>query len=161
MNRFTEGLAMELAGYIPLALIPLSLAYAVVKHRLMDIELIFRKGLVYTLATAAIVGICLLVVGLYDSVLASDEEPHVTLIAILSALVVILLFTPVKSRIQDAIDRLFYRDRYDSRRALLRLSQELNADLDRRVLAPRPRRDVRERYATGMLMSNGWPKLPA
>jgi two-component system NtrC family sensor kinase len=131
---FTLGkeprLAMELAGYIPLALIPLSLAYAVVKHRLMDVELIFRRGLVYTLATAAIVGICLLVVGLYDSVLASDEEPHVTLIAILSALVVILLFTPVKSRIQDTIDRLFYRDRYDSRRALLRLSQELNADLD-------------------------------
>lgn len=123
-------LAMELAGYIPLALIPLSLAYAVVKHRLMDVELIFRRGLVYTLATAAIVGICLLVVGLYDAVLAGDEEPHVTLIAILSALVVILLFTPVKSRIQDTIDRLFYRDRYDSRRALLRLSQELNADLD-------------------------------
>src|SRR5262245_12083764 len=43
-------LAMELAGYIPLALIPLSLAYAVVKHRLMDVELIFRKFLVYTLA---------------------------------------------------------------------------------------------------------------
>ena len=131
---FTLGkeprLAMELAGYIPLALIPLSLAYAVVKHRLMDVELIFRRGLVYTLATAAIVGICLLVVGVYDSVLASDEEPPVTLIAVLSALVVILLFTPVKSRIQDTIDRLFYRDRYDSRRALLRLSQELNADLD-------------------------------
>ena len=41
---------MELAGYIPLALIPLSLAYAVVKHRLMDVELIFRRTLVYILA---------------------------------------------------------------------------------------------------------------
>ena len=43
--------AMELAGYVPLALIPLSLAYAVVKHRLMDVELIFRRTLVYLLAT--------------------------------------------------------------------------------------------------------------
>ena len=42
----------------------------------------------------------------------------------------ILLFTPVKSRIQDGIDRLFYRERYSSRRALLRLSQDLNADLE-------------------------------
>ncbi len=119
----------ELAGYIPLALIPLSLAYAVVKHRLMDVELIFRRSLVYVLATAAIVGISLLSMGLVGS-LFGDEEPHEPAIAILSTLVVILLFTPVKSRIQVAIDKLFFRERYLSRRALLRLSQDLNADLD-------------------------------
>ena len=36
----------------------------------------------------------------------------------------------MKSRIQEGIDRLFFRERYSSRRALLRLSQDLNADLD-------------------------------
>jgi PAS domain S-box-containing protein len=123
-------LAMELAGYIPLALIPLCLAYAVVKHRLMDVELIFRKSIVYVLATAAIIGICLLVVGLFNTTLAGDDEPPVAIIAALSALVVILLFAPVKVRIQEGIERLFFRERYHSRRALLRLSQDLNADLD-------------------------------
>ena len=124
-------LAMELAGFIPLAVIPLSLAYAVVKHRLMDVELIFRRTLVYVLATALIVGICLLAVNLFEATLAGDdEEPHAAIIAILSTLVVVLLFTPVKSRIQDGIDRLFYRERYNPRRVLLRLSQDLNADLD-------------------------------
>jgi PAS domain S-box-containing protein len=122
-------LAMELAGYIPLALIPLSLAYAVVKHRLMDVELIFRRSLTYLLATAALVGISLLGVGLLET-LAAGDEPHGTIIAILTTLVVLLLFSPVKARIQDAIDRLAFRERYDSRRALLRLSQDLNADLD-------------------------------
>jgi PAS domain S-box-containing protein len=122
-------LAMELAGYIPLALIPLSLAYAVVKHRLMDVELIFRRSLTYLLATAALVGISLLGVGLLET-LAAGDEPHGTIIAILTTLVVLLLFAPVKTRIQDAIDRLAFRERYDSRRALLRLSQDLNADLD-------------------------------
>jgi two-component system NtrC family sensor kinase len=122
--------AMELAGYIPLALIPLSLAYAVVKHRLMDVELIFRRTLVYILALAAIIGMCLLAVNLFQVLLASDQEPHVTIIAILSTLVVALLFSPVKNRIQEGIDRLFFRERYSSRRALLRLSQDLNADLD-------------------------------
>jgi len=129
-------LAMELAGYIPLALIPLSLAYAVVKHRLMDVELIFRRTLVYFLAVAAILGIVLLAVGLVNVLLAGDEEPHTTIIALLSTVVVILLFTPVKSRIQEAIDRLFYRERYSSRKALVRLSQDLNthlADLDRMI----------------------------
>ena len=123
-------LAMELAGYIPLALIPLSLAYAVVKHRLMDVELIFRRTLVYTLATAAIVGICLLALNLFQMILAGDDEPHVTIVAVVSSLLVILLFSPLKSRIQEGIDRLFFQQRYQSRRAVLRLSQDLNADLD-------------------------------
>src|SRR6266511_4209621 len=122
-------LAMELAGYMPLALLPLALAYAVVKHRLMDVELIFRRTIAYTLAVAAILGISLLTIGLTNVILA-DEEPHTTIIALLSTLVVILLFTPVKSRIQEGIDRLFYRERYNSRKALLRLSQDLNADLE-------------------------------
>jgi PAS domain S-box-containing protein len=123
-------LAMELAGYIPLALLPLSLAYAVVKHRLMDVELIFRRTLVYTLVLAALIGICLLVVNVFEVVLAQDHEPHVTIIAILSTLLVALLLSPVKNRIQDGIDRLFFKERYNSRRVLLRLSQDLNADLD-------------------------------
>ena len=128
--------AMELAGFVPLALIPLSLAYAVVKYRLMDVELIFRRTLVYILATAAIIGICLLAVNLFQATLAGDE-PHVTLVAILCTLVVILLFTPVKSRVQEGIDRLFFRERYSSRKALLRLSQDLNADLDLARMAER------------------------
>ena len=122
-------LVLELLGSISLALIPLSLAYAVVKHRLMDVELIFRRTMTYILAVAAVVGICLLALGVVNSVLAEDE-PHGTIIAVLSSLVVILLFSPVKSRIQDGIDRLFYRERYSSRKALLRLAQDLNDDLD-------------------------------
>jgi hypothetical protein len=121
------GLALQLAGYGPLAFVPLSLAYAVVKHRLMDVELIFRRALGYVLAVAVIVGLALLTVGLTDVLW---EEPHTTFMALLSALVVVMLFTPVKARIQEALDRLFYRERYSSRKALVRLSEDLNADLD-------------------------------
>jgi PAS domain S-box-containing protein len=121
------GLALQLVGYGPLALVPLSLAYAVVKHRLMDVELIFRRALGYVLAVAVIVGLALLTVGLTDALWA---EPHTALITLLSALVVVMLFTPVKVRIQEALDRLFYRERYSSRKALVRLSEDLNADLD-------------------------------
>ena len=121
------GLALELAGYGPLALIPLSLAYAVVKHRLMDVELLFRRALGYVLAVAVIVGLALLTVGVTDVLW---EEPHTTFIALLSAVVVVLAFSPVKTRIQEALDRLFYKERYRWRKALVRLSEDLNADLD-------------------------------
>ena len=122
-------LAMELAGYFPLALIPLSLAYAVVKHRLMDVELIFRRTLVFILASAAIIGLCLLAVNVFEELgVAPQGGAHGTIA--IAAGIVILLFSPLKSRIQDGIDRLLYRERYQSRRSLLRLSQDLNADLD-------------------------------
>jgi len=121
------GLALELAGYGPLALIPLSLAYAVVKHRLMDVELLFRRALGYVLAVAVIVGLALLTVGVTDVLW---EEPHTTLIVLLSAVVVVLAFSPVKTRIQEALDRLFYKERSSWRKALVRLSEDLNADLD-------------------------------
>jgi two-component system NtrC family sensor kinase len=135
-------LAMELAGYVPLALIPLAVAYAVVQHRLMDVELIFRRTLTYVLAIAAMVGLGLLTAGVLDAVLAGQPDPHGTIIAILSSLVVLLLFTPVKSRVQEGIDRLVYRERYNSRRELLKLSQDLNADLDLQRLTERLRDGV-------------------
>jgi PAS domain S-box-containing protein len=121
------GLAMQLVGYGPLALVPLSLAYAVVKHRLMDVELIFRRALGFVLAVAVIAGLALLTVGISDVLW---EEPHTTVIALLSAILVVLVFTPLKTRIQEALDRLVYRERYGSRKALVRLSEDLNADLD-------------------------------
>ncbi len=130
-------LAMELAGYIPLALIPLSLAYAVVKHRLMDVDLIFRRSLIFTLATAAVVGICLVAVGLLESLSSGENEPHIAIIAVLCALLVAALFSPVKSRVQDGIERLFFRKSSGSRRTLLQLSQDLNTHLDLMRLSER------------------------
>ncbi len=124
------SLAMKLLGYLPLALIPMSLAHAVVKQRLLDVELIFSRSLVYTLATAATIAVSLLLLRLFRVLGIDAAESGGTLVAVLSTLVVVLLFTPVKTRIQDAVDRILYRERYLSRRALLRLSQSLNTELD-------------------------------
>jgi hypothetical protein len=99
----------------------------VVKHRLMDVDLIVRRALGFVLAMAVLVSLALLTAGLTDVLW---EEPHNTAIALLSTLVAVLLFTPVKSRVQEALERLFYRERYSSRKALVRLSEDLNADLD-------------------------------
>jgi hypothetical protein len=123
----TPGLTMELS-VVPLALIPLAFAYAIIKYRLMDVEILFKRGMVYTLATAAVGALYLAILFAGAHYLVGDE--HSTILALLSALVVVLLFTPIKSRIQVGIDRLFYRERYDYRRALLAFSRDLNAHLD-------------------------------
>ena len=123
----TPTLTMELS-VVPLAFIPISFAYAIVKYRLMDVEVLFKRGMVLTLATAVIGGLYLAIFLASANYMVGNE--HSTILALLSAIVVVLLFTPIKSRIQNVIDRLFYRERYDYRRALLAFSQDLNAHLD-------------------------------
>jgi hypothetical protein len=128
---YLAGVSPGVGGAVsvgPLALIPLSFAYAIVKYRLMDVEILFKRGVVYTLATAVVIGLYLAIFLAGTHYLVAD--PHSTIIALLATMVVVLAFTPVKSKIQVAIDRMFYKDRYDYRRALLRLSRDLNADLD-------------------------------
>jgi hypothetical protein len=71
------------------------------------------------------------------------------IIAMLATIVVVLLFSPVKSAIQNALDRAFYRDKYDYRRALVGFARDLNSDLDldrlgERLVARHPR-DIRRR----------------
>jgi PAS domain S-box-containing protein len=61
---------------------------------------------------------------------ANDFDQHNWIVALLATLVVILVAQPVKQSVQNALDRVFYRDRYDYRRALLGFARDLNNDLD-------------------------------
>ena len=133
-------LGMELPNWtglsvVSLIFIPLAFGYAIVRYRLMDVEIMVRRGVVYTLATAAVVGIYFAVVG-GAAFLVQTRLPHSGSIGWLLAIVVTaLLFEPVKSWIQDRIDRLFYRERYDYRRTLTEFARQMNAEpeLDRLV----------------------------
>ncbi len=63
-------------------------------------------------------------------VFVADADEHNWIVAALATLVIVLLARPVKDAVQDALDRLFYRDRYDYRRALVAFARDLNSDLD-------------------------------
>ncbi|HQZ17421.1 MAG TPA: histidine kinase dimerization/phospho-acceptor domain-containing protein, partial [Vicinamibacteria bacterium] len=126
------GTVPELFGQIPLALLPLSLAYAIIQNRIVDIGFLFRRLLVSLIAVTTVFGVCLLVLGLMGDVNRTDAAPLILVICLVA-----LLFFPLKNRIQTAVDRLALKDRYDSRQTLLRLSPELSTELDRDRLAER------------------------
>jgi PAS domain S-box-containing protein len=123
------SLPMELSA-IPLSLIPLAFASAIVRYRLMDIEVIVKRGLVYAAALSAIVAIYVGLLELAQRVFASGADGNVWVIAFLATLVAVLLAPPVKEFVQTALDRAFYRDRYDYRRALVGFAGDLSSDLD-------------------------------
>ena len=120
---------MELTA-IPLGLIPLAFASAIVRYRLRDVEVIIKRGLVYTAALSAMVAIYLIFERLASEIFLGGSEQHNQIIALLAMLVVVLLASPVKTAIQAMLDRAHYRDRYDYRRALVGFARDLNSDLD-------------------------------
>jgi two-component system, NtrC family, sensor kinase len=123
---------------IPLSFIPLAYASAIVRYRLMDVEVIVKRALVYTAALAAIVLIyVVLLQGLERVFLERDSDDHSWVIAALVTLVAFLLAPPVKNAFQNVLDRAFYRDRYDYRRALVGFARDLNSDLDLNRLSER------------------------
>ncbi len=101
---------------LSLALLPLTFGYAIFRYRLMDVDLIFKRGMVSTLAAAAIVGAYFAVVaGIAE--LVHLQVPNSGPVGLVLAMVVTaLLFDPVRKWIQEHIDQFFYRTRYDYRK---------------------------------------------
>jgi two-component system, NtrC family, sensor kinase len=122
-------LALQLTA-IPLGLVPLTFASAIVRYRLRDVEVIIKRGLTYTAFGAASIALYFGMRRLTGFVFANDTDDHNWIIAALATLVIVLLARPVKDAVQNALDRVFYRDRYDYRRALVAFARDLNSDLD-------------------------------
>ena len=119
-----------------LGLIPLAFASAIVRYRLMDVEVIIKRGLVYAAALAAIAAIYAILLQTAGAIFRPDAERN-PVIALLATFVVVLLSRPVKNAIQAGLDRVYYRDRYDYRRALVGFARDLNSDLDLQRLSER------------------------
>ena len=130
------SLPMQLSA-IPLSFIPLAFASAIVRYRLMDIEVIVKRALVYAAALAAIVAIYAGLLQGVERVFFKDDPQNNWVLAVIGTLVALLLAPPVKQAVQNGLDRAFYRDRYDFRRALVGFARDLNSDLDLHRLSER------------------------
>jgi len=130
------SLPMQLS-VIPMSLIPLAYASALVRYRLLDIEVIVKRVFVYAVALAAVLTIYVVLLEGAERLYRTGEGGRDWIIAGLATLVALLLASPVKEAVQTMLDRAFYRDRYDYRRALVGFARDLNSDLDLHRLADR------------------------
>jgi len=115
---------------LSLVFLPLTFGYAIFRYRLMDVDLIFKRGVVYTLAAASIVGVYFGVVAGVAQLIQARVPSSGPAGLILAMVVTALLFDPVKNWIQQQLDQVFYRTRYDYRRTLVEFGRELSSEKD-------------------------------
>jgi hypothetical protein len=131
-SRGTEPdwlLVLDNLAFATWALLPAAIATAVLRHGLYDIDVVVNRALVYGSLTAALVATYLGSVLLLQLVLSPLTERSDLAVAA-STLAVAGLFGPARRRIQDAVDRRFYRHRYDAARTVADFSARLRRQID-------------------------------
>ena len=115
---------------LSLVFLPLTFGYAIFRYRLMDVDLIFKRGMAYTIAAGAITAAYFGAVGV-ASVLFHQNFPSAGPLGLVVAIAVTaLLFDPFKNWVQDYLDKFFYRKRYDYRKTLIEFGRDLNSETD-------------------------------
>ena len=115
---------------LSLGILPLTFGYAIFRYRLMDVDLIFKRGMVYTLAAAAIAGAYFAVVAGVAELVHLQVPSSGPLGLMLAIVVTALLFDPLRKWIQERIDQFFYRTGYDYRKTLIEFGRELSSETD-------------------------------
>jgi len=144
-SSLAKVILIPIGNVVPI-LIPLSFGFAILRSRLWEIDIIIHRTLVYGTLTvllaivyfSGVIGLQSLVLRLTGQVLDSP------LVIVGSTLLIAALFQPLRHRIQNTIDRRFYRRKYDAVRTLEAFSADLRNEIDLNTLTKRLKAVVEE-----------------
>jgi len=106
---------------------PASIAYSIVKHNLFDADTIIKRTVGYIVVTAVVIGAYVCVSLLLNMFLGRYELAQSRIFPILFTLGVILVFNPLRDRIQSIVDRLFYRLEYNYQETVQKISETMRS----------------------------------
>ena len=117
-------------GYLAILLIPISIGIAVLRYHLFDIDVIINRTLVYVTLTVILAafyeGAIVTLQHLFRVLTGQESE----VAAVASTLAIAAMFEPLRRRIQDLVDRAFYRRKYDAAKTLEALGAKLREETD-------------------------------
>ena len=145
-----------LLGAAPLVLVPVSFGYSIARYRLMDVEVIIRRSLIYAVLTGLLVGTYLLIVIVVGNILLKASGQTSQLVAIVATLLLAAAFAPARDRIQSFLERSFFREKHDMQIALQDLALSIPRTIERESLL-----DLVESRVKGLLHPTSFAILMA
>ncbi len=121
-----------------------AIAYAMVRHRFLDAKLLARRGILYALATAVLIGVYLLVIERANRFLSATFGLDARIIEPVVLVMALTLFQPAIGWLETSLDRLFLRDPGDYRNVLRQLGRDLQTTIDLDDLLTRSIRTLSE-----------------
>lgn len=114
----------------PVVVFPLSIAYSIIKHKLFDIDLIMQRTVLYGFTTGIVAAVFIGVVYGLNSVVSEqiNWQNPATVIFFCGLLVVAL--NPLRDKLQSIVDKMFFRNRYDYRTIVTKISRDLTTILN-------------------------------
>jgi serine phosphatase RsbU (regulator of sigma subunit) len=125
----------------PLALVPLTFAFAIIRFGLLDIRVIVRRSLVYSMVTIGVASVYAVALALVNSFVLGSQFSTSPAFPVVFALGVLLLLEPLRHRVQGWIDRFVHADRRRLEEAIRNLGRAVAAEVDPQPVV----RDVVER----------------
>jgi len=129
---------------ISLLAVPLTIGFSLLYYRLWDIDLIIRRTLQYSLLTGLLGLVYFGGVALLQTLLSAAGGQPSPVVIVLTTMLIAAMFNPLRRRVQDFIDRRFYRQKYDAEKALAAFSAEARSETDLEQLASHLTGTVRE-----------------
>jgi hypothetical protein len=145
--NLVEGLGQahfDVGSALAFTVIGVTLAIAITRYRLFDIEVIIRRTLVYSALTAVLAGVYFGSVLVLQGVMRGVTGEGSPLVVVLSTLLIAALAAPLRRRVQAAIDRRFYRRKYDAAWTLAAFGASVRDETDLERLSERLRDVVEE-----------------
>jgi len=128
------SLLANTAFFVLMLIIPTSIAIAILRYRLYDIDLIINRTLVYGSLTATLIALYFGGIVVLQRIFVLLTGQRSTLAVVASTLLIAALFNPLRRQIQSFIDRRFYRRKYDARKTLEAFSTKLRDETDLEAL---------------------------
>ncbi len=144
--------AANVAVSVPLLVAPVCFAFAVFRYRLMDVEVVFKRGFVYILSSLTVLAVYFLLMFWLNAFGSAVGTQALVFISGIIILMATLFSHRIKDQVQSFFDRALYRDFYNFRRALQRFSQELSYERDLTRLLEKIAERIRETFSVAVVM---------
>jgi sigma-B regulation protein RsbU (phosphoserine phosphatase) len=117
-------------GVVPLILVPITFAYAIIRFGVLDIRVILRKSLLYTVTTAMVTAVYALGIASFQLLFQGTRVADSPYFPVIFALAIVLLFEPLRQRLQGPVDKFFFAERLRLQRAMVEMGEAFTREVE-------------------------------